>query len=366
GHQGLEYVDLGRFWQVFLFAGLFIWLFLMARALLPAFRKAREQRHLLAMFLISSTAIDLFYGAGLMWGRQSNLAVIEYWRWWVVHLWVEGFFEVFATVVIAFLFVRMGLLQTKTATATVLFSTNIFLAGGIIGTFHHLYFTGTPTAIMALGATFSALEVVPLVLMGFEAYHNLTLSRASRWIRAYRWPIYCFIAVAFWNLVGAGIFGFLINPPIALYYMQGLNTTPVHGHTALFGVYGMLGIGLMLFSLKGLAVRKVWKEGVLRFAFWTINIGLVLMVVLSILPLGLAQTVASVNHGLWYARSMEFLQTPWLVTVRWLRVIGDTVFTAGVLALAWFVLGLKLGWSVRQETDLPVEEVEAVPGRSLT
>ena len=366
GHQGLEYVDLGRFWQIFLFAGLFIWLFLMARALLPAFRKAREQRHLLAMFLISSTAIALFYGAGLMWGRQSNLAVIEYWRWWVVHLWVEGFFEVFATVVIAFLFVRMGLLQTKTATATVLFSTNIFLTGGIIGTFHHLYFTGTPTAIMALGATFSALEVVPLVLMGFEAYHNLTLSRASRWIRAYRWPIYCFIAVAFWNLVGAGIFGFLINPPIALYYMQGLNTTPVHGHTALFGVYGMLGIGLMLFSLKGLAVRKVWKEGVLRFAFWAINIGLVLMVVLSILPLGLAQTVASVNHGLWYARSMEFLQTPWLVTVRWLRVIGDTVFTAGVLALAWFVLGLKLGWSVRQETDLPVEEVEAVPGRSLT
>ncbi len=365
GHQGLEYVDLGRFWQIFLFAGLFIWLFLMARALLPAFRQAREHRHLLAMFLISSTAIALFYGAGLMWGRQSNLAVIEYWRWWVVHLWVEGFFEVFATVVIAFLFVRMGLLQTRTATATVLFSTNIFLAGGIIGTFHHLYFTGTPTAVMALGATFSALEVVPLVLMGFEAYHNLTLSRATRWIQAYRWPIYCFIAVAFWNLVGAGIFGFLINPPIALYYMQGLNTTPVHGHTALFGVYGMLGIGLMLFSLKGLAVRKVWKEGLLRFAFWSINVGLLLMVLLSVLPLGLAQTVASVNDGLWYARSMEFLQTPWLDTVRWLRVIGDTVFTAGVLALAWFVLGLKLGWSVRSEVDLPVDETVRVPSRSI-
>ena len=152
-----------------------------------------------------------------------------------MHLWVEGFFEVFATVVIAFLFTRMGLLKTATAAATVLFSTAIFLAGGIIGTFHHLYFAGTPTVVMALGATFSALEVVPLVLIGFEAYENLTMSRAWPWVAAYKWPIYFFVAVAFWNLVGAGLFGFLINPPITLYYMQGLNTTPVHGHTALFG-----------------------------------------------------------------------------------------------------------------------------------
>lgn len=355
GHQGYEYVDLGRFWQLFLFIGLFLWLYLMTRALWPAFKQATEQRHLLAMFLISSAAIALFYGAGLMWGRQTNLAIVEYWRWWVVHLWVEGFFEVFATVVIAFLFVRMGLLRTRVATVTVLFSTNIFLFGGIIGTFHHLYFTGTPTAVMALGATFSALEVVPLVLMGFEAYHNLTLSRATEWIRAYKWPIYCFIAVAFWNLVGAGIFGFLINPPIALYYMQGLNTTPVHGHTALFGVYGMLGIGLMLFVLKGLAAHHVWKNRVIAFAFWSINIGLALMVLLSVLPVGLAQTWASVSEGLWYARSMEFMQDPVLNMVRWLRLIGDTVFALGVVALAWFVAGLKTGWSVEEETDVAPE-----------
>ncbi len=356
GHQGYEYVDLGRFWQIFLLAGLFIWLGLMGRALLPAFRKDDANRPLLGMLLISCVAIAAFYGAGLMWGRQTNLAIAEYWRWWVVHLWVEGFFEVFATVVIAFLFVRLGLLRTRLATTAVLFSTNVFLLGGIIGTFHHLYFTGTPTAVLALGATFSALEVVPLVLMGFEAYHNLTLSRARPWVRAYRWPIYCFIAVAFWNLVGAGIFGFLINPPIALYYMQGLNTTPVHGHTALFGVYGILGIGLMLFVLKGLAARKVWKNGVIRFAFWSINIGLALMVLLSVLPVGLAQTLASVRDGLWYARSADFMQQGWLDTLRWLRVIGDSIFAIGVLALAWFVIGLKTGWSVEEEVDLPVAE----------
>jgi len=352
GHQGYEYVDLGRFWQIFLFVGLFIWLFLMTRALLPAFKNKGESRHLLAMFLISSIAIASFYGAGLMWGRQTNLAIAEYWRWWVVHLWVEGFFEVFATVVIAFLFVRLGLLRPKIAVPTVLFATIIFLTGGIIGTFHHLYFTGTPTAILALGATFSALEVVPLVLIGFEAYHNLKLSRAKKWIQAYKWPIYTFIAVAFWNLVGAGIFGFLINPPIALYYMQGLNTTPVHGHTALFGVYGMLGIGLMLFVLKGLAPQNVWKEPVIRYSFWSLNIGLMLMVLLSVLPIGLAQTVASVQHGLWYARSAEFLQQPIMQTLRWMRIVGDVIFASGAAGLAYFVVGLKTGWSVSEVVNL--------------
>jgi len=348
GHQGYEYVDLGRFWQLFLFIGLVIWLLLMGRAILPVLRKKTESKNLLIMFLISTIAIAAFYGAGLMWGRQTNLAIAEYWRWWVVHLWVEGFFEVFAVVVTAFLFVRMQILKASSATTAVLFTTIVFLAGGILGTFHHLYFTGTPTAVMAIGATFSALEVVPLVLMGFEAWDNLKLSRSSEWIKAYKWPIYSFIAVAFWNLVGAGIFGFLINPPIALYYMQGLNTTPVHGHTALFGVYGMLGIGLMLFVLRDMDRDSVWKEKWIKFAFWAINIGLALMVFISVLPIGLAQTVASVQEGLWYARSAEFLQQPYLVTFKWLRVIGDTVFTFGALALGWFIFGLKGGWSIEK------------------
>lgn len=346
GHQGYEYVDLGRFWQLFLFIGLVIWLVLLLRALMPILKKPGEHKTLLTMFVIASVAIAAFYGAGLMWGRQTHLSIAEYWRWWVVHLWVEGFFEVFATVVSAFLFSRMGLLRVKTASYSVLFSTIIFLTGGILGTFHHLYFAGTSPAIIALGATFSALEVVPLVFMGFEVYHNLKISRSTEWIKAYKWPIYCFISVAFWNLVGAGIFGFLINPPIALYYMQGLNTTPVHGHTALFGVYGMLGIGLMLFVLKSLMAKYVWKDGVIKFAFWSINVGLLLMVLISILPVGLFQTFASVKYGMWFARSAEFMQDPMLNTFRWLRVIGDTIFALGTLALGWFVIGLKTGWSL--------------------
>jgi nitric oxide reductase subunit B len=366
GHQGYEYVDLGRFWQLFLLAGLFIWLTLMTRGLWPALRRPGEHRSLLALFLISSLAIASFYGAGLGIWKHTHLAMAEYWRWWVVHLWVEGFFEVFATVVIAFLFSRLQLIRTSTATSASLFSTSVFLAGGIIGTFHHLYFAGTPSVVMALGATFSALEVVPLVLIGFEAWENIRLTQLRPWVASYRWAIYFFVAVAFWNLIGAGLFGFLINPPIALYYMQGLNTTPVHGHSALFGVYGMLGLGLMLFCTRGLLPGREWRTGAIRFSFWALNIGLLLMVVLSLLPVGLMQTWAAVSEGTWYARSADFLQTPTMQKLRWLRIVGDTIFAAGVLALIWFKLGLLTGQSYAKPSEQApsgtlAPEAETVP-----
>ncbi len=342
GHQGYEYVELGRFWQIFLFVGLLIWLVLMIRPLIPALRQRNGERQLLILFIFSCAAIALFYGAGLMWGRQTNLAIATYWRWWVVHLWVEGFFEVFATVVAAFLFMRMGLIRAVTATSSVLFATVIFLTGGILGTFHHLYFTGTPTAVMAIGATFSALEVVPLVLIGFEAYHNYRLSKEKEWLSNYKWPIYYLLSVSFWNFLGAGIFGFLINPPIALYYIQGLNTTPLHGHTALFGVYGMLGIGLMLFVLRNLHGHIRWNEKLMSITFWSINIGLLLMALLSLLPVGFFQMLASVNEGMWYARSPELMQQPHMVVFKWLRVVGDTVFAVGAVVLAYFVFMLSM------------------------
>lgn len=352
GHQGFEYVDLGRAWQIFLTVGLFLWFFLMARAIWPAIKKRDENKHLLILFLIASIAIPVFYVPGLMWGAESHLSIVTYWRWWVVHLWVEGFFEVFAAVVTAFLFSRMGLIRTATATATVLFSTVIFLAGGIIGTFHHLYFAGTPIGVLAFGASFSALEVVPLLLIGFEAYENLRHGRAKPWVIRYRWPIYFFVAVSFWNLVGAGLFGFLINPPIALYYMQGLNTTPLHAHTALFGVYGMLGIGLMMFCLRGLSGERPWKTKLLNFSFWALNIGLMLMALASLLPVGIMQTMASIDHGMWYARSAEFLHKEYMQNLVWLRIPGDALFGIGAVGIAWFVLGLARGTSYEDHTAL--------------
>jgi len=342
GHSGYEYIDLGRFFQIALLIGLILWLYLMVRALKPALAKKDEQKTILTLFIISSIAIALFYGASLMYGKHTNLAVAEFWRWWVVHLWVEGFFEVFATVVIAFLFARLKLVQLKTAGQASVLASTIFLSGGIIGTLHHLYFSGTSTYVLALGSVFSALEVVPLLFVGYEAVENYRISRQKEWIERYKWPIYFFIAVAFWNLVGAGLFGFMINPPIALYYMQGLNTTPVHGHSALFGVYGMLGLGLTLFALRGMT-NNVWDTRLLKHSFWWINIGLFTMVVISLLPVGLMQTWASVKYGYWYARSAEFMQTDIMEVLRWLRAPGDTIFAIGAVMFVLFVIKNTIG-----------------------
>ncbi|OZB60081.1 MAG: nitric oxide reductase large subunit [Lysobacterales bacterium 14-68-21] len=342
GHQGWEYTDLGRFWQIFLFVGLMLWLFLVGRALWPAIRRRDETSNIVGLLFLSTIAIGLLYGAGLMWGEHTHIAMVEYWRWWVVHLWVEGFFEVFATAVIGYLFVRLGLLRVHSATVNMLFATIVFMAGGVLGTLHHLYFTGTTTAVIALGASFSALEVVPLALIGLEAYDNWRKQHAAPWMARYRWPIMFFVAVSFWNLVGAGLFGFLVNTPIALYYMQGLNLTPLHGHTALMGVYGMLGIGLMLFCLRGIKPEAEWREGWLKGAFWTLNIGLSLMALLTLLPLGVLQLNAALDHGYWFARSEHFMNQPLVHLLVWMRVPGDSLFAVGALLTSVFVASLWL------------------------
>lgn len=355
GHQGYEYVDLGRVWQAALFVGLLLWLVLILRTAFPAFKQNDSRKSLILLYMISTAGIALFYAPGLFWGMKSHISVVEYWRWWVVHLWVEGFFEVFATVVIAFLFARLGVIQPESAARASLLTGAIYLSGGIIGTLHHLYFAGTPTAALAFGSVFSALEIVPLTLVGFEAWENIHRSRARNWLVQYKWVIWFFIAVAFWNLVGAGIFGFMINPPIALYYMQGLNTTAVHGHGALYGVYGTLGLALTLFCLRAMDPERKWNEKLIKFAFWSINAGLLMMMVLSLLPIGLMQTVESVSHGYWSARSAEFMQTDVMQFFRWMRVLGDTVFAIGAFAFVWFALGLIL--SKGKEEPVPAGEL---------
>lgn len=345
GHQGYEYVDLGRLWQILKWVGILLWLVLMLRAVLPALlRRNGEDKNLLALLTASVGAIGLFYGAGLFYGERTSLSVMEYWRWWVVHLWVEGFFEVFATTALAFVFSSMGLVSRPMATAASLASASLFMLGGIPGTFHHLYFAGTTTPVMAVGAAFSALEVVPLIVLGHEAWENWRLKTRAPWMDNLKWPLLCFVAVAFWNMLGAGVFGFMINPPISLYYVQGLNTTPVHAHAALFGVYGFLALGFTLLVLRYVRPQFAFSEGLMKTAFWGLNGGLVLMIATSLLPVGIIQFMASASEGLWYARSEAFMQQPLLQTLRWVRTFGDVVFIIGAVALAWqVVIGLAGG-----------------------
>ena len=353
GNQGLEYTSMGRVWQLLLFVGLLFWVFLLGRALWPALMKPSESRGLIAMVFLSATCIGGFYSTSLAWGQHTHYSMVEYWRWWLVHLWVEGFFEVFATAVVALIFTRLGLVRTESANRAIIAETIVFLFGGILGTLHHLYFTGTPTSIIAVGAVFSALEVVPLTLIGLEALQTYQRSRAMPWLAAYKWPVMCFVAVGFWNTVGAGLLGFAINPPASLYYVQGLNMTAAHGHAALFGVYGMLGVGLMLFCLRGLYARSLHADQLLKPAFWGMNIGLAMMVFLSLLPAGIYQAWASVSKGLWYARSPEIVHSKVMETLVWMRVPGDLLFAIGAVFLAWYALRL-LRRSAPQKAAAPV------------
>ena len=354
GDQGYEYLDLGRFWQIYLFIGLLLWTALVLRGLWPAL-KEQGGRSLSFLVVISTISIGLLFGAGLLYGQHAHISVMEYWRWWVVHLWVEGIFEVFATAIVSALFVKMGLVRASVASTSVLLATIIFLGGGVLGTFHHLYFSGTPIAVIALGAVFSALEVVPLMVVGFEAYNRAKIEHPQDWQSVYKWPFAFFASVLVWNLVGAGLFGFFINPPLALYYMQGLNTTATHGHAALFGVYGMLGLGLTLFCMRGLSDPKRWSERLLKTSFWCLNIGLAMMVTFSLFPQGLFQTYQSYTRDYAYARSAEVIHGPVMQALVWARVPGDLVFAVGVAAFTLFMVRALFGGERRSV-------IEPVPG----
>jgi len=264
---------------------------------------------------------------------------------------------------IAYLFVKLGLLESEKAASVSLFTTGVFLFGGIPGMYHHNYFAGTPTLIVAVGACFSALEVVPLSLMGFEAAEYTAIVRTAKkteynWLLKYKPIVDCFIYVAFWNLVGAGFLGFLINPPISLYYMQGGYLTLAHSHGALWGVYGMLGIGLSLLVLRLHDPSAVWKTPILDLGLKLMNVGMVLQIFLSIFPIGLYQFKLAVNYDYWYARSENFHGD---AVVQWLklaRAAGDSIFAVGMLVVLYFMA--ELGWSRRKTSARePVDRLAA-------
>jgi len=347
GHQGSEYLDLGRFWQVLLAAGLVFWLFLMFRALRPAIRDAQKAT-LSSLFLYAAVAIPLFYLPAFFFGKHTNFAVIDNWRFWIIHLWVEGFFELFATVLVAVMFASMGLVTARTATRVVYLDAILYLGAGIVGTAHHWYFTGQTTLAMALGACFSAMEVVPLTLLTLDAWDFIGLRRETgekggvlESARRHRWAIYFLMAVGVWNFVGAGVFGFLINLPIVSYFEIGTLLTPNHGHAAMFGVFGMLALAVLVFGLRSMQSDEAWAgtERYVRTAFWGINVGLALMLVLNLFPAGVLQLLDVMKNGYWHARQVEFLMTGPFHTLEWLRIVGDlTVILAGVVPLVIAVL----------------------------
>lgn len=333
GDQGSEYLDLGRFWQFLLAAGLLFWLFLMFRALKPAIKKEGSSA-LSALFLYAAAAIPVFYLPALFYGPHTNFAVIDNWRFWIIHLWVEGFFELFATVLVAIMFRRLGLITTRNATRVVYLDAILFLTGGIIGTGHHWYFTGQGVLNMGLASCFSALEVVPLTLLTLDAFDFIRLSKKSDGSKfmgmaaKHKWAIYFLIGVGVWNFIGAGLFGFLINMPIVSYFEVGTTLTLNHGHAAMFGVFGMLALAVLVFCLRAMQSDQVWAktEKLVKFGFWGLNVGLALMVVTDLFPAGIIQLWDVFTNGYWHARSLAFTMNGTFHTLEWVRIAADLIF----------------------------------------
>jgi nitric oxide reductase subunit B len=366
GSQGWEYLDLGRMWQMLLVVGMFLWVVILIRGL----RHRLPNEHMGNMpwlFVYSALSIPVFYAVGMVFGKNVNFVLADFWRFWVVHLWVEDFLELFTTIMVAYIFVLLGVVRAKVATTVVYLDIILYSVGGVIGTMHHMYFSGAPAAHMAFGAFFSAMEVIPLLLLTYEAWHFMQLGAppGERSVMGtagaafpHKWAVMFLIAVGFWNFLGAGVFGFLINLPIVSYYEIGTQFTANHGHGALMGVYGMLAMAFFMFVARYFIPRDQASERAMRISFWSLNLGLAWMLFANLFPVGYLQLADSLENSYWHARRLEFFQQPLVQFFEWLRLPGDTLFlVGGILPVVY--LALRMFANRNRGGELPAEaEVE--------
>ncbi len=346
GHQGWEFVDFGKVFQGLLMVIFILWGIVVYRGIRPALVK-KSRWELPNWILYSVIGIPLLFFSGFVARPETNFVIADFWRWMVVHMWVEAFFEVFITVIVSYLMVFMGLVSRNAAIRVIFIATLLFLGTGLLGISHNFYWNAKPVATMALGSVFSTLQFVPLILLTVEAWRFKNMPKiALNGIRPselgdFGFPeVFSFlIAVNFWNFFGAGVLGIIINLPIMNYYEHGTYLTINHAHAALMGVYGNISLAALLFASRMLLRPAKWNRKVVNLSFWCINGGLMLMVVLDLLPAGALQFQSVVENGLWFARSEAFILAGDFAILTWLRAIGAMVFLlGGVLPLAYFIV----------------------------
>jgi nitric oxide reductase subunit B len=331
GNEGLEYLEVGKLCQVGLLAGFGIWAVLCIRGLRPLLD--REPVFGLAhMILYAGGSIALLFTAGFFFTPQTNIAVTEFWRWWVVHMWVEGAFEFFIVAIVGLTLVSMNLLTRKSAEKAVALQALLVMSTGVIGVSHHYWWVGMPDIWVPVGSVFSTLELIPLVFILYEALGQYSAMNTDDF--PYRLPFMFIVASGVWNFVGAGVLGFFINLPLINYYEHGTYLTVGHAHAAMFGAFGFLALGMVTYMLR-IAIRPDrWDGSWLRGAFWLWNVGLALMVFVSVLPVGFLQLEAGFTQSYAFARSLEFYQQPLIQTLFWIRAPGDTLLILGTVLYA--------------------------------
>lgn len=338
GHQGWEYLELGRIWQIAFFIGMAIWLFILYRGIRAGLKKERDKGGLIHLLFYASIAVPAFYAFAFFINPEVSFTMSDYWRWWVVHLWVEGIFEVFAVVMIGYMLVNMKLVTKSSVVRMFYFQIILLLGTGVLGIGHHYYYNGSPEAWIAIGAVFSALEIIPLTLLVLEAYDQYKMMRAGGVKFPYKLTFWFLIATSIWNIVGAGVTGFLINLPAVNYFEHGQQLTPAHAHAAMMGVYGMFAIAVLVYSLRNVVTPEKWNDTWLKWSFWLLNIGLFGMVFVSLTPIGFIQLKEAFVHGYWASRTRDFLQQDVIQNLLLVRAVPDTIFIIGVVLLVIFCI----------------------------
>jgi nitric oxide reductase subunit B len=338
GHQGWEYLELGRVWQIALVSGLAIWLYIVYRGIHHGLKKERDKGGLIHLLFYASIAVPAFYIFAFFVTPGQSFTMSDYWRWWVVHLWVEGIFEVFAVVIIGYMLVSMKLVTKSSVVRMFYFQIILLLGTGVLGVGHHYYYNGSPETWIAVGAVFSALEIIPLTLLVLEAYDQYKMMRAGGVDFPYKLTFWFLIATSIWNVVGAGVTGFLINLPAVNYFEHGQQLTPAHGHAAMMGVYGMFAIAVLIYSLRNVVKPEKWNDTWLKWSFWLLNIGLFGMVFVSLTPIGFIQLKEAFDNGYWASRTSEFLQQDIIQDLLLWRAVPDTIFLIGVIILVVFTI----------------------------
>ncbi len=326
GNEGRELLNLGRVWDIGLVVGLVFWFLL----IITLIKKSATNNPLVGTIIWSAFAIATLYIAGMMPIHKimPNFTVDDYYRWWVIHLWVELTFELFAAGVIAFMTVSLGLISQKTAERVMFFELFLIMMSGTLGVGHHYFWQGLDEYWIAIGGIFSALEPLPLALMIVEAWKNQRDQKAEGTTNAFSTPFMWIAGSAILNWIGAGFFGMVINTPTISYYSHGTYLIMPHAHIALLGAFGYISIAFLYMASRANAMAKgyVWNPKLSKIAFWSLTIGVILFA-LPTLIIGLEQTKASAEIGYYYTRTREAIQGMggWM----WFRILPDTLMIGG-------------------------------------
>merc|ERR1712000_614334 len=324
GSQGWEFLELGRIWQDLLLAGFGLWVLILFRGV----------QNFLTWKNMWSTPAWLFYGCSVMvfflfftinMTPKTNFIVSDFWRWLVVHMWVEVTFEIFTTVI-------------------------------VVG--HNFYWIAKPTGVIALGSVFSTTQVFPLILLTLDAWKHTQIEELAeegretgkqQFVMGEVWLF--LLGVNFWNVLGAGLMGSMINLPVINYYEHATFFTGGHAHGAMFGVKGNIALASILYCVQHVVEPEDWCPNLVRTAFWSMNGGIALMMVLSMLPTGLYQFYQNIHYGLWYARSGQIVEDPLIQNLAKMRSVGGNLFVwFGLCPYAWFIF--TRWFMMKEETTL--------------